>query len=68
MIINKVLNKFSKISKPKSKFLIKFITILLYFSGKANIKNISRHGDIAPRTAYRQIQNDIPFNEINYEM
>ncbi len=68
MIINQVLNKFSKISKPKSNFLIKFITILLYFSGKANIKNISRHGDIAPRTAYRQIQNDVPFNEINYEI
>jgi hypothetical protein len=65
--IKNIISRFSNIAKPQKKFLAKFLSIS-FFSGKANIKNLCRYGNIARRTAYRQIQKSFAFNLLNHKI
>jgi len=68
MDITSIISTIPKTSKPQIKFLSKFLRILCFFSGKANIKNLCRFGNIKIRTTHRQIQKMFKFNHLNYEM
>ena len=68
MNITNIISTVPNTSKPQIKFLSIFLRILCFFSGKANIKNLCRFGNIKIRTTHRQIQKVFKFNYLNYEM
>jgi hypothetical protein len=66
--ITHFISKMPNTSKPQNKFLSKFLRISCFFSGKTNIKNLCRYGNMPTRTAYRQIQKKFKFNHLNYKI
>ena len=68
MNISDMISTIPHTSKPQNKFLSQFLPISCFFSGKANIKNLCRYGKISTTTAYRQIQKNFNFGDLNYKI
>jgi hypothetical protein len=63
-IIENILGQM-KVSLPQLKFLSHLFSLLLYFQGKANFRNLSRYSDFHEKTFSRHFRKDFDFSLFN---
>ncbi len=64
-LVETILNKISKVSKPQTKFLLKAFQAFLSVSGRLTFSNMSRYIDLSERTFRRQFSKIFCFAEFN---
>jgi hypothetical protein len=64
-MIEAILQKMSKISKPQRNFLMILLTTIQLLPGPINFRNLSRYSDLNEKTYSRQFRNDFDFVEFN---